>query len=466
MTAGPPTAKILCGDWVERLRELPDQCCHMCCTSPPYWGLRDYGVAGQLGLEKTPSEYIEKLIAGFREVWRVLRDDGTCWVNLGDSYATVPYSDSHTFDPKYGGRNRTAGYPNRQRQTGLKHKDLVGIPWRVAFALQADGWYLRCDIIWSKPNAMPESVRDRPTRAHEYIFLLTKNPRYFYDAEAVKEPARGGAHPRANGPNSRMVPERAAGREDSKPNPSCSHIAAAGSGIKYNASFDAAVTQVVSDRNRRSVWTVPSQAYPESHFATYPEDLVKPCILAGTSARGCCPKCGAPWQRVVDRILGENPSFNGSTFTQGKSAHGKHNLGMGERTAATATTGWEPTCECKWFRLKPDVQQPALDKIRSCVKLGSWRNIFVSNAGATSPETKAETDQSDSVPKSATTNGGPPEGKASTISNPGCELGTTERKESTSARDRSSNLDLNLSTNSPLVRQPSAATKTVRTGHG
>jgi len=302
---------ILQGDWIDQLRTLQDRCVETCVTSPPYWGLRDYGVAGQIGLEKTPEDYVAKLVEGFREVRRVLRDDATLWLNLGDSYA----SQGGSFDPadwdNKQSTNRGSIEKSRQAPTGLKPKDLVGIPWRVAFALQADGWYLRSDIIWHKPNPMPESVTDRPTKSHEYIFLLTKQERYYYDAEAIKEPSspnshafasqfRGSPtdhrfqdgkviHPKANGRNSRMVVERAAGKEHSKPNPSRSHVpgvtpksAAAGSGIKANESFHAAVCDLVPDRNKRTVWTVATSPYKEAHFATFPPDLIKPCILAGT----------------------------------------------------------------------------------------------------------------------------------------------------------------------------------------
>lgn len=196
---------ILQGDCLDRLRELPDESVHCCVTSPPYWGLRDYGCAGQIGLEKTPQEYVAKMVEVFSEVRRVLRDDGTCWVNLGDCYATgagrvgacpgggergakwAGYRGDRDKDPKATGIGPMT-QPNRMPLPGLKPKDLVGIPWRVAFALQADGWYLRSDIIWHKPSPMPESVTDRPTKSHEYIFMLSKSERYAYDAEAIKEP--------------------------------------------------------------------------------------------------------------------------------------------------------------------------------------------------------------------------------------------------------------------------------------
>jgi DNA modification methylase len=193
--------KIILGDCLTVLKQMPNQCVHTCVTSPPYWGLRDYGVDGQLGLEPTPEEYVQRMVEVFREVRRMLRDDGTLWLNLGDSYVSRPQnSDDKWIDPA---NPRKGGKRCRTNVNELKPKDLVGIPWRVALALQADGWYLRSDIIWHKPNPMPESVTDRPTKAHEYIFLLSKSERYYYDHEAIKEPGvqdewangfRGGAY--------------------------------------------------------------------------------------------------------------------------------------------------------------------------------------------------------------------------------------------------------------------------------
>jgi DNA modification methylase len=190
--------QILQGDWIEQLKTLPSESVQCVCTSPPYWGLRDYGVSGQLGLEKTPEEYVEKLVVGFREVKRVLRNDGTVWLNLGDSYAGSGKCSGRTWEdgniPNMSGKQHSNAGSLSVGKTdiprGLKPKDLVGIPWRVAFALQADGWYLRQDIIWAKPNPMPESVTDRCTKSHEYIFLLTKSARYFYDNDAIKEPLK------------------------------------------------------------------------------------------------------------------------------------------------------------------------------------------------------------------------------------------------------------------------------------
>lgn len=230
---------LLVGDVRERLRELSDRSVHCCVTSPPYWGLRDYGESEQIGLEQSPEEYVAELVAVFREVWRVLRDDGTLWLNLGDSYAGNNSRASN---------NGRAGFGNPRDGVferigdGLKTKDLVGIPWRVAFALQADGWYLRQDIIWHKPNPLPESVKDRCTKAHEYIFLLSKSPSYYFDYEAIREPT----------------------------------------------------IDLQDKRNRRDVWSVPVKPFKGAHFATFPTDLITPCILAG------CPDGGI----VLDPFFG------------------------------------------------------------------------------------------------------------------------------------------------------------------
>jgi DNA modification methylase len=228
-----------------------------CVTSPPYWGLRDYGVAGQLGLEPTPDAYVANLVAVFRAVRRVLADDGTLWLNLGDSYAanrSYQVVDSKHVDV---GNHSPSTIPD-----GLKPKDLVGIPWRVAFALQADGWYLRSDIIWAKPNPMPESVTDRPTKAHEYLFLLAKSERYYYDAAAIAEDAIHAG---------RLV---LASGGDAK-NAQGANRAAAGF-TKHN-------TTIGATRNARTVWTISTQPYPDAHFATFPEDLPRRCILAGSA---------------------------------------------------------------------------------------------------------------------------------------------------------------------------------------
>lgn len=259
--------EIITGDALESLRQLPDCCCSTCVTSPPYFGLRDYGENGQIGLEKTPNEYIDRLVEVFREVRRVLRDDGTLWINIGDSYATRSRD-----NPPRNTRNKS-GHTEKKTPSGYKYKDLIGIPWLLAFALRADGWYLRADIIWHKPNAMPESAKDRPTRAHEYIFLLSKSERYYYDAEAVREPAVGfdKSNTRRRG-NSRTF--RGGG--------AYTHNQAADNSARVERKSHGLVQNEDGKRNRRSVWTVATRPYKGAHFATFPEELVRPCILAGS----------------------------------------------------------------------------------------------------------------------------------------------------------------------------------------
>jgi DNA modification methylase len=307
--------RVLVGDVLEQLATLPDGCVQTCVTSPPYWGLRDYGTAEweggdagcdhrhqlggegkasakqntsagtqslcyrdicakcgarridrQIGLEPTPDEWVAKMVAVFRDVRRVLRDDGTAWVNLGDSYSTNNPPGRRDAEREYG-RSETQdgsfdwGRSARKTSAGLKPKDLVGIPWRLAFALQADGWWLRSDIIWAKPNPMPESVTDRPTKAHEYVFLLSKRARYYYDADAVREPGRDwGERDRSNSKHN-TEGMRAAGQ---RPH----------TGLKNG--------DATAGRNLRTVWTIPTHPFPEAHFATFPPKLVEPCIKAGS----------------------------------------------------------------------------------------------------------------------------------------------------------------------------------------
>lgn len=254
---------ILPGDCLESMRTLPEKSVHCCITSPPYYGLRDYGHDGQIGLEETPEQYVAKIVDVFREVRRVLRDDGTVWLNLGDSYSATG-SQGNGKSMLEGGKStqiEAGKRPNKTGFAGLKPKDLIGIPWRVAFALQADGWYLRQDIIWHKPNPMPESVTDRCTKAHEYIFLLTKSARYWYDNEAIKEAAKQdwGTRDRTNGKY----------HND-------------GTGLSPHSGLEKSYESV----NRRSVWTVATQPYKEAHFATFPPNLIRPCVLAGCPAGG------------------------------------------------------------------------------------------------------------------------------------------------------------------------------------
>jgi DNA modification methylase len=282
------------GDALEVLKTLPDSSVHCCVTSPPYWGLRDYGHDGQIGLESTPEAYVARMVEVFREVRRVLRDDGTCWVNLGDSYGggSLGRNDAGRNIGGRGGNKEGSGNPGRQGAveiaTGLKHKDLVGIPWRVAFALQADGWYLRQDIIWHKPNPMPESVRDRCTKAHEYIFLLSKSERYYFDAEAIAEPAinAGKVVTNNNGKNGQMGDFGATRGGFMRPE---------------------GVT-VKDTRNKRSVWTVTTKPYKGAHFATFPPDLIEPCIKAGCPEGGTVldPFAGSGTTLAVATKLGRN----------------------------------------------------------------------------------------------------------------------------------------------------------------
>lgn len=325
------SVRILQGDCREVLRTLPDASVQCVVTSPPYYGLRDYGVAGQIGLEQTPAEYVEQMVAVFREVRRVLRDDGTCWLNLGDSYASGGGTGIQGERGQRFGRRHTQEVLLDMRywpEASIKPKDLMGIPWRVAFALQADGWWLRQDNIWAKRNCMPESVRDRTTRAHEYLFMLTKADRYFYDAVAIEEEGEIAAGTRAaKGSDVRSSLKDVNGRPP-----------------EYY--------EYTGKRNKRSVWWIATQPFPEAHFATFPPDLIEPCILAGTSERGCCAKCGAPWIRQTAQSVafasgsgrsGRKPTGKGAGGPQTES--GTYDVRMGA-VRQTETTGWLPSCRC------------------------------------------------------------------------------------------------------------------------
>jgi DNA modification methylase len=320
------------GDCRAVLATMPERSVHCVVTSPPYWGLRDYGHGDQLGLEPTPEAYVANMVAVFREVRRVMRDDATLWLNLGDTYSTAGGAGEQGMGAM-GGR-RVSDHRVPRSRSGLKPKDLVGIPWRVAFALQADGWYLRSDIIWAKPNPMPESVTDRPTKSHEYLFLLAKSERYYFDADAVREPVAEATVDRFR--YSHQYATRAH-REGATPQTG---------GIRPDA-----LEPAPSGRNVRTVWTIATQPYPGAHFATFPPKLVEPCILAGTSERGVCAECGSPWRRVVER------SDDSELRSHGTHPGGKHlqspasrlNSGTAEQyhanRAKTTTTGWEPTCD-------------------------------------------------------------------------------------------------------------------------
>ena len=379
------------GDALAQLRKLPAESAHCVITSPPYWGLRDYGLPplawepvrfapmpgmpdleapawqGCLGLEPEPILFVAHMVAIFREVRRVLRADGTCWVNLGDCYATgagrvgddkrgyrgdrlangrgdqpavLRRKTRATRDGSHSGRHTAIAamgpmtQPNSMPIQGLKPKDLVGLPWRVALALQADGWWLRSDVVWNKPNPMPESVADRPTKAHEYLFLLTKRGRYFYDAKAIREPRtsdedargfRGGAY----------VQGRA--------------FENSGTGGK-RADIGNDRVSPEGKRNKRSVWTVATQPFPEAHFATFPPKLIEPCVLAGTSARGCCLACGAPVARKVVKVGTASAGGGRRAVADAREATTRPQGPTGAMAtgewATYATAGWEGSCSC------------------------------------------------------------------------------------------------------------------------
>ena len=417
---------LLNGD--ARTIPLADQSVHCVVTSPPYWGLRSYSVdlsvwggkpdceheisqyqrgkvgnhstltggsqrpesddasqvvrlgsfchicgawRGCLGLEPTPELYVEHIVACMREVWRVLRDDGTLWLNLGDSYSgswgnygsrdgkqravrAVKY-ERHAWD------DYTQRPPMSHRLPGLKSKDLVGIPWMVAFALQSDGWYLRSDIIWSKPNPMPESVTDRPTKSHEYVFLLSKSEKYFYDQEAIKENAKvwtgqAATFERTGPVSNHILPGQSAAQHRSGRNGKRAFRGQGSnrdteSGKADREGRDKSETGTGPMRNRRSVWTVATTPYSGAHFATFPPALVEPMILAGTSARGCCPACGAQWIRVTEKHFQPQEDVSLERGVRGADgqkpmAQNNHWQDVPRGTTESVTHGWIPTCSC------------------------------------------------------------------------------------------------------------------------
>jgi DNA modification methylase len=340
-------------------------------TSPPYFGLRDYGTARwqggsegcdhsssrikaggnkghivemldrprdlcgkcgarrvdrQIGLEPTPDEFCAAMVAVFREVKRVLRDDGTCWVNLGDSYTSGGRTTQCEPSDNTGKAKGSQGGCIRAITPGLKPKDLIGIPWRVAFALQADGWYLRSDIIWHKPNPMPESVRDRPTRSHEYMFLLTKKERYYFDAEAVREG---------------VAPSTVSRDRYARAHPKGWHSDAVP--ISGGDAHDGMVRESAG-RNIRSVWTIPSESFEGAHFATFPRALVERCVKAGTSEKGCCPGCGKAWVRDTERgeqVEAGHPRGENAAWCESRAVNG-----ASIKKWTTKQLGWRPSCEC------------------------------------------------------------------------------------------------------------------------
>ena len=421
------------GNALERLREMPDESVHCVVTSPPYYGLRDYGLSGQvwggepycehewsqeryqrcandgkpgakqstnngsvgreepidhsfctrcgawfgtLGLEPTLDLYVQHIVEVFREVRRVLRKDGTLWLNLGDAYAASPGQRGQRGlgDSEKQNSNAASQVGIRQGDTGLKPKDLIGLPWRVAFALQADGWWLRSEIVWHKPNPMPESVRDRPTRAHEYVFLLTKSARYFYDADAIREPMAASSIGRIS---QESFWEQTGGEKDHRNgvNPNRSARGAlenlarrtpAGWNVNYDESNQKGHYPQKADKqrghsrrhdgfndrwdsmskeeqqamgaNKRTVWSIATQGFPGAHFATFPEKLVEPCILAGTSERGVCAACGAPWVRLGST---RQPDVLGKALTTLRSKSGLTRHQMADMIGVGSNNVWD-----------------------------------------------------------------------------------------------------------------------------
>lgn len=406
------------GDVLDQLALLPDGCVHTVVTSPPYWNLRDYGVAGQLGLERTPEEYIAKMVEVFRQVRRVLRDDGTCWINMGDSYAGYwgeryshkPFGDDRTGDestvpnkvsldfkkpyrPDHALRARNGGDPdlNNRNSTlqggkktqnaalrshesgttpGLKPKDLIGVPWMLAFALRADGWYLRSDIIWSKSNCVPESVTDRPTKSHEYIFLLSKSRRYFYDADAIKTPVIEETsrvkYAWGRAIDGSVDDIRKGSGEDLRKRKSGNKRRQTGEerdGISGDSRHRANhVPLEGATANKRTVWQVPAKGFLGAHFAVFPQELIIDCIRAGSSAHGSCATCGQPYGRQVFKTLvplpkaaktqvidardhGADPNDQGSNRQKDGHKNGHAYI--------TETVGWEKTCKCATTEVVP-----------------------------------------------------------------------------------------------------------------
>ncbi len=391
------------GDVREVLAGLPDESVHCVVTSPPYWWLRDYGTGSwdggdadcdhlgapfrtksklnenwgagfsdvkntedrepmgqtcskcgarrvdkQLGLEPTPDEYVQNMVVAFREVRRVLRRDGTCWLNIGDSYGAFGGNTAKGLREQQFGKGNARGHAMEAREQmqsrskdftkGLKPKDLVGIPWRLAFALQADGWYLRSDVIWSKPNPMPESVTDRPTKAHEYLFMLTRSARYFYDADAIREPNVSAEQAEHNARYAKVYDahtERVLNGQGIQPG----NVNNLGIHSRGGAT---------TGRNRRSVWEIATEPYPDAHFATFPQALVEPCVLAGTSEKGCCAVCGAPWERETEKTKYEPPVVGVGVRNVDESRGDKTRKLSGadyNKQVRSETTGWRPTCD-------------------------------------------------------------------------------------------------------------------------
>jgi DNA modification methylase len=330
--------KVLNGDCLEVLDQLTEKSVDTCITSPPYYGLRNYEREGQIGLEETPEEYVEKMVEVFRKVRRVLKDEGTVWLNLGDSYASNHYTGARDSDTGWKHGELSQGHQARAGGAGgiYKEKDLMGIPWMVAFALRADGWYLRQDIIWHKVNPMPESVTDRCTKAHEYIFLLSKNAKYYYDHEAIKEDAV----------NKGKKSDGFKGRQGT------ADYHAKGGGVGSSE-------KIYNKKNKRSVWTVPTKPFKGAHFAVFPPDLIKPCVLAGCPEK-VCVECDTPYEREMEDVdvepkknisIGDDrKEFDSNMGGGGTSLKGHSGYFKSDGTPVTTPKkdlGFKKQCQCE-----------------------------------------------------------------------------------------------------------------------
>jgi DNA modification methylase len=409
------TVRILRGDVRDRLREIPKGSVHMVVTSPPYYALRDYGVDGQLGLERTPEEYIRNMVRIFRAIRRVLRDDGTVWLNMGDSYVSDGGAGWQGRQGERANRTHTQRglLKNSSMSSGLKPKDLFGIPWMLAFALRADGWYLRQDIIWRKRNPMPESVRDRCTKAHEYVFLLSKSERYFFDAEAISEPSvyadeaiydnganglsssqshRGstrkfkapGGFPagwdtRTGGRSHRELTGRYSEATQLPRSGNKQRTYGADRGVPVGRFGENGRHQGASvpweglTRNKRSVWDLTSKPFPDAHFATFPPELPETCIKAGTSAMGVCPTCQAPYERLERTTFVPQPDVSEEKGVRGaedQKQQERRDNGYPRGVTARTTIGWAPACEChgKWITERAPRPTPARPNAKVTVR--------------------------------------------------------------------------------------------------
>ena len=456
------TVDIRVGGALTLLRAMPDASVHCVITSPPYWGLRAYGGdPGMIGREPTFAEHIENLLAVFREVRRVLRPDGSLWLNYGDAYARGDKRGSSGTGDKQASNRGSAEARGARLPSGMKSKNLMGMPWRVAFALQDDGWWLRSDICWQKSNPMPESAKDRPTRAHEFVFLMTTAERYFYDHEAVKESVAGTAHPRASTRAGRSrcehrpdrLPHDSIEARKARANPAASHTstaerrgirphkmpegqekvrvptswasspgyeeqdprygkrtpkdiegrsarmgrapgwregtvpgvtpksAAPGSGIRQNESYQAAMIEVRPNRNLRDVWTFASAPFRGAHFATFPPALVEPCIKAGTSEHGVCPECGAPWERVINKMSTgrvRDRARGGLGAAHSRETHALPAMtGVFQEGVIWKTAGWRPSCACYDDRYRAEHPEPrrARKRRQRAAWGGRWQRV-------------------------------------------------------------------------------------------